>query len=92
MSVVCAPATPVWADPRAHRVTRVASDLIERTGHGRQETKNGSSQGGVSGVGIGGAPRSTQGRQGTTLENPRSSRLNRRRAWLGRARLTPQRT
>ena len=42
LSLQCLPlpldGAPLWADPRVHRATRVASDLIERTVHGGSET------------------------------------------------------
>ncbi len=41
-------APPVWADPPAHRATRVASHLIERTAHGGSETRSGAIPAGVS--------------------------------------------
>jgi hypothetical protein len=32
--------TPVWTDYRAHRATRMASDLIERMGHAGREARS----------------------------------------------------
>ncbi len=39
-------ADPLWADPRAHRATRVAPDLIERTVRRGSETRSGIDPGG----------------------------------------------
>ena len=39
--------TPLWADPRAYRAARVASDLIERTGQASRETRSDSIPAGV---------------------------------------------
>ncbi len=61
----------------------------ERTGHGGRETRRGSMPAGVSPRwrGTGGAPRRMRAQQGRTRENPLSSILNGRRAWLEGARL-----
>src|SRR3989442_14031360 len=54
-------AAPVWEDPRAQRVTRVASDVIRRTVQG--------SAGNGSGGGIGGGGFLSQGRGDLNLKH-----------------------
>ncbi len=63
-------AEPIWADPRAHRPTRVASELIERMVHGGSEMRSESipARGSLRWAFEGGAPRSARGPQGGNLE------------------------